>query len=190
MSSFDQETREKYGDPPSDDPVERAQHILRLYRGDMPRVFESTTLIDGTRHAYDNVSWTGMTWGDFQKLTFLAEQAQRSLEALTEIDALLTTLGAAERAPMEDGTTGRRMTPAERLKDLLTGRFQPRRDDAIARWLKRMRDKTESLPETTELYEHTKRVNRGAINGLLDRYRECAAYGLSLEPEDDEKGDP
>jgi hypothetical protein len=54
----------------------------------------------------------------------------------------------------------------------------PRRDDQVAEWLKRMRDKNSYASE------------RFAINVLLDRYRECADYGLSLSEEDDEHGDP
>ncbi len=56
---------------------------------------------------------------------------------------------------------------------------RPRRDDDVETWLKRMRDRNSSHPE----YPH-------AIDGLLDRYRECADYGLTLRPEDDSLGDP
>lgn len=56
---------------------------------------------------------------------------------------------------------------------------QPRRDDEVAAWFKRMRD---FLPPDSEQYQ--------AVDRLLDRYRECSDYGLTLLPEDDERGDP
>lgn len=53
---------------------------------------------------------------------------------------------------------------------------KPRRDDDVEVWIKRWRD--------------TQPTSWAAIDDLLDRYRECADYGLTLRPEDDERGDP
>lgn len=61
---------------------------------------------------------------------------------------------------------------------------RPCRDDDIAAWLKRMRDGSDGHPGLGPGITHD------AIDGLLDRYRECADYGLTLRPEDDERGDP
>jgi hypothetical protein len=55
---------------------------------------------------------------------------------------------------------------------------RPQRDDDVAAWLKRERDRARG----TKDYD--------PIDGLLDRYRECADYGLTLRPEDEGKGDP
>ncbi len=55
----------------------------------------------------------------------------------------------------------------------------PQRGDDVEEWLRRMRDR---LPPATG--------RRYAINALLDRYRECSDYGLTLRPEDDGAGDP
>lgn len=53
---------------------------------------------------------------------------------------------------------------------------EPCRGDDVEAWLKRERDGGEA------------RCN--VIDQLLDRYRECSDYGLSLRPEHDELGDP
>jgi hypothetical protein len=58
----------------------------------------------------------------------------------------------------------------------------PRRDDDVAAWLKRMRDRWPRGTSGPGPFE--------AIARVLDRYCECADYGLSLRPEDDEAGDP
>lgn len=57
--------------------------------------------------------------------------------------------------------------------------FQPRRDDDVAKWLRRFRD---FHPGHSERHY--------VVDGLLARYNECADYGLTLRPEDDELGDP
>lgn len=54
---------------------------------------------------------------------------------------------------------------------------KPHRDDAVAAWLKRERDRY-GLRDT---------YSWGAIDRLLDRYREKADYGLAL---DEDGGDP
>lgn len=68
-----------------------------------------------------------------------------------------------------------------RLADraVLADEHQPERGDDIDAWLRRRRD---LWPEGGEGWR--------AINGLLDRYRECSDYGLTLRAEDDERGDP
>lgn len=67
-------------------------------------------------------------------------------------------------------------------------RHTPRRDDDVAEWLKRKRDDLSPVQMMTGGGEITSPVWR-AVDDLLNRYRECADYGLSLRPEDDEHGD-
>jgi hypothetical protein len=190
MSRVEREAREKIGPPPSEDPVERAGHVLKVYMGadvaDKPKS-ESEVLVTATRFLYQDAPWTGMTWGDLQKLWALAEQAEPALEALREIDRELDSLKVPRQTDL-----GAIMSPPQRLMWLMVEPFKPRREDAVARWLKRMRDHfgaqdrlNEVTPEAREL-----KWRWGAIDGLLDRYRECADLGLSLEPEDDEMGMP
>jgi hypothetical protein len=69
---------------------------------------------------------------------------------------------------------------------------RPRRGDDVETWLKRKRDELSAAaqmdfpPNVIERYDW---MARGA-NDLLDRYRECADYGLTLRVEDDGRGDP
>lgn len=67
--------------------------------------------------------------------------------------------------------------------DLMRGvdEHRPRRGDDVEEWLKRRRDAWNRTGERPEFH---------ALDSLLDRYRECADYGLTLRPEDDEQGDP
>ena len=58
-----------------------------------------------------------------------------------------------------------------------TEAHQPRRGDDVETWLKRQRDRSGTRDRWL------------AVDALLDRYRECADYGLTLRPEDDEGGD-
>lgn len=58
---------------------------------------------------------------------------------------------------------------------------EPTRGDDVEAWIKRCRDAWNRTGERPEFR---------AIDWMLDRYRECADYGLSLRPEDDERGDP
>jgi hypothetical protein len=59
-------------------------------------------------------------------------------------------------------------------------RHRPRRGDDVEVWLTRMRDRLGSQGEQ----------QLRALTALLDRYRECSDYGLTLAPEDDQLGDP
>ena len=66
--------------------------------------------------------------------------------------------------------------------------YKPHRDDDVAAWLKRMRDQYQGgWPSGVTLEQ---RACYEAINEMLNRYRECADYGLTLRPEDDKHGDP
>jgi hypothetical protein len=60
---------------------------------------------------------------------------------------------------------------------------QPRRGDDVEAWIKRMRD---AVPMGGE----EEAWMAGGLDRLLDRYRKCADYGLTLRPEDDGRGDP
>ncbi len=60
----------------------------------------------------------------------------------------------------------------------------PQRGDDVEAWLERNRDRYSPLGSIGS------RLQRIAIQGVLDRYRECADYGLALSIEDDEAGDP
>jgi hypothetical protein len=72
-------------------------------------------------------------------------------------------------------------------KDLHEGRIPthyPRRGDDVEAWLVRMRDNQPlgiSIDDDAPWH---------ALNDLVDRYRECADYGLTLRPEDASSGDP
>lgn len=55
----------------------------------------------------------------------------------------------------------------------------PNRGSEVEAWLRRMRD---GFAEYGPAW--------GAVDLLLDRYRECSDLGLTLKPEDDERGDP
>lgn len=69
---------------------------------------------------------------------------------------------------------------AEAAIDALMGPHRPCRGDDVEVWIKRMRDRID--PNKGRAFR--------AIDELLDRYRECSDYGLSLRPEDDHLGDP
>lgn len=56
--------------------------------------------------------------------------------------------------------------------------YYPHRGDDVAEWLKRYRDRFFLDGERWR-----------AVDQLLERYRECSDYGLTLKPEDDDKGD-
>lgn len=69
---------------------------------------------------------------------------------------------------------------------------RPHRDDDVAAWLKRKRDElraASALDFSSQEKIAYDWMARG-VNDLLDRYRECADYGLTLRPEDDHRGDP
>ena len=74
---------------------------------------------------------------------------------------------------------------ARKLLDIAFGseipRHQPKRGDDVEAWLQHRRNVWGNLRAHAEAW---------AIDRLLDHYRECADYGLSLLPEDDGKGDP
>lgn len=186
MNSRDKDIRGYLGDPPSDDPVERAGHVVKAFMDHSFNEFaknESEMFVTATSNVYDGTPWTGMTWGDLRKLWALAEQAQHALDALRQMEIALDAL----KAPTRVGD-GPRLTPVGRLAKMLSQPYRPRREDAVARWLKRMRDHfgaqdrlDEVTPEAGEL-----KWRWGTIDGLLDRYRECADFGLSLEPDDDD----
>jgi len=53
--------------------------------------------------------------------------------------------------------------------------FRPRRDDAVARWLKKIRDEYQPSP-----FDSRESGAYWAIDGLLDEYRARADYGLTL----------
>lgn len=74
-----------------------------------------------------------------------------------------------------EGTENDTRPHAVRSIDLV----RPTRGDEMELWLKRMRDKRSANG-----------VAYNTIDQLLDRYRECSDYGLSLRPVDDERGDP
>lgn len=57
---------------------------------------------------------------------------------------------------------------------------RPVRGDVVEKWLVRQRDRWNRTGERPEFQ---------AIDAMLDRYRECSDYGLTLRPEDDEAGD-
>lgn len=58
--------------------------------------------------------------------------------------------------------------------------IKPRRKDDVDLWLKRMRDGKYARSDFGYV----------VVNRLLDRYRECADYRLTLKPQDDQRGDP
>lgn len=60
---------------------------------------------------------------------------------------------------------------------------RPHRDDDVATWLERRRDALDPRNATDNIAWMT-------IDRLLERYCECADYGLTLRPEDDTEGDP
>lgn len=74
---------------------------------------------------------------------------------------------------------GRRVAP-ERVPPDDHGVHRPRRGDDVEAWLERARDAYKRVGPTSWL----------PLDRLLDRYRECADYGLTLRPEDDGAGDP
>lgn len=59
----------------------------------------------------------------------------------------------------------------------------PQRGDDVEAWLRRMRNRFGGWVTAAE------RERFEAVDGLLNRYRECADYGLTLRPEDDDHGD-
>jgi hypothetical protein len=61
----------------------------------------------------------------------------------------------------------------------MTEPHKPMRGDDVELWLKRQREQFGRM-------SHQWRV----VNELLDRYRWCSDYGLTLRPEDDHRGDP
>lgn len=63
-------------------------------------------------------------------------------------------------------------------------RHQPQRGDDVEAWLRRRRNLYAGRATIADGYRFE------ALDALLDRYRECSDYGLSLEREDDERGDP
>lgn len=58
---------------------------------------------------------------------------------------------------------------------------RPQRGDDVEAWLRRWRDRQLGNGEEAAYL---------AIDKMLDRYRECADYGLTLRPADKEAGDP
>lgn len=56
---------------------------------------------------------------------------------------------------------------------------RPQRGDDVEAWLKRMRDR---YPRVSTEWS--------TANRILDRYRECSDYGLTLQSSDDGAGDP
>lgn len=184
MSMLDNQTREVYGPPPSDDPVVRALHVIRVFT---ESTNDSHVVMTATSRCYDAAPWTGMTFGDLKVITHLAEQAAASLEIINEVVAKLNLLGAPRRVTNPDGSDGASFDLVGRVEALLSGRFQPRRDDAVARWLKRARDK-QTNSERPDFPKHgmARVMAYEVIDSLLDRYRECSDFNLSLEPEDDD----
>jgi hypothetical protein len=105
----------------------------------------------------------------------------------TQLEATESVLRAAlsrivklPAAGFDKGQASEAARIAHEALDAPASAHLPRRDDDVARWLKRMRDAWSQGGECSE---------SRAIDTLLDRYRECADYGLTLRPEDDEAGD-
>lgn len=63
---------------------------------------------------------------------------------------------------------------------------RPQRGDDVDAWLERQRDHYAGRRAVSPLAGSRCVV----CQELLNRYRECADYGLTLRPEDDERGDP
>lgn len=63
---------------------------------------------------------------------------------------------------------------------------QPQRGDDVERWLRRMRSAYDPRCSASR----RDRLGWEIIDDLLNRYRECSDYGLTLRPDDDEAGDP
>lgn len=106
---------------------------------------------------------------------------------MSEMSTLALQLeGIAERvasSPRWTTAAAGTIRRAARIIKALDEGHVPRADDDVAAWLKRMRD---AVP----LDDPTGQPRRAELDGLLDRYRGCAAGGLSLRPEDDEAGYP
>lgn len=58
------ETLEEVGPQPGEDPIERLQHVVRVYAGQDP----TNTAITATSNVYDRGVWTGLIFGDIANL--------------------------------------------------------------------------------------------------------------------------
>jgi hypothetical protein len=75
---------------------------------------------------------------------------------------------------------------------------RPHRGDDVEAWLKRKRDELNAEIERLNAARNSEAARmavmrfsgRDALDDLLDRYRECSDYGLSLRAEDEGAGDP
>lgn len=64
-----QETRDRLGDPPGDDPVARLRHVVAAFA----EVDDQDHVITATGGLYPDQDWTGLTHGDLRRLLALLD---------------------------------------------------------------------------------------------------------------------